>query len=77
MTHDIETRDDIIAGLSGVIDVLHTEIRWLKARRTAAEERVAIVAWLRRMPAYQIYAPGYFADCIERNRHWPTEEKPT
>jgi hypothetical protein len=46
------------------------EIARLKAQPTAAQERAAIVAWLRR----GCYTTS--ADRIERGEHWPQEEKP-
>jgi hypothetical protein len=54
--------------LGVVFSVLTNKFAADNTKPTAADERAAIVAWMR------TYGAGYvFADAIELGEHWPTE----
>jgi len=85
MTHDIDTRDSLIADLSAKLEAAEAEVERLKgqldlqecdtifwkerAGKAAAQERAAIVAWLRSKTC----GMRTLANRIERDEHGTPE----
>ena len=67
MTHDIDTRDQIIAELSARLTTAEAEAERLKAH-TWQQERAAVARWL------WSSGNGLVAIPIERGDHWPQEQ---
>ena len=56
------------------VDVLKVELERLRAEPTAAQEREAIVTWLRSEPIYRNRPWAVISADIERGEHWPKDK---